>query len=216
MQQWNSRSEFNLSLQSIFSEQIVSWTQGWLTEMILKIVLLLHLRCECWWVPAHRSQSSVSNSPLSHHDTLHHQPDKQWKHNRMRGFKQSSSEDFWHSYMKRSNSSQIFNECVNQNVVFSTHQHSGAQFSSLENLSSKLYKEHKDNMFYVDKRGTLPSHIHSQHKKKGSRGASSRSKGWNKIIKSFSLRKTNSHDVVYFEVLLAISPHKLFYHFYFQ
>ena len=134
----------------------------------------------------------------------------------MRGFKQSSSEDFWQSYMKRSNSSQLFNECVNQNVVFSTHQHSGAQFSSLENLSSKLYKEHQDNMFYVDKRGTLPSHIHSQHKKKGSRGASSRSKGWNKIIKSFSLRKTNSHDVVYFEVLLAISPHKLFITFTFN
>ena len=67
-------------------------------------------------------------------------------------YKQSSAEEFWGAHIKRHNSAsnisnQLFNECVNQNIVFLTQKF--GQFSSLENLSSKLYKEHKDDRFYV-------------------------------------------------------------------
>ena len=67
-------------------------------------------------------------------------------------YKQSSPEEFWGAHIKRHNSAsnisnQLFNECVNQNIVFLTQKF--GQFSSLENLSSKLYKEHKDDRFYV-------------------------------------------------------------------
>ena len=66
--------------------------------------------------------------------------------------KQSSPEEFWGPHLKRHSSAsnisnQLFNECVNQNIVFLAHKF--GQFSSLENLSTKLYKEHKDDRFYV-------------------------------------------------------------------
>ena len=69
--------------------------------------------------------------------------------------KQSSPEDFWKVHLRRHNSTsnisnQLYNECVNQDILFLTHR--VGQFSSLENLSKKIYQEKKDNQFYVKKK----------------------------------------------------------------
>ena len=74
--------------------------------------------------------------------------------------KQSSPEDFWKVHLRRHNSTsnisnQLYNECVNQDILFLTHRI--GQFSSLENLSKKIYQERKDNQFYVKKKSLSQS-----------------------------------------------------------
>lgn len=121
--------------------------------------------------------------------------------------KQGSSEEFWQFYLSKPS---LYNQCVNQNVVFSTHRYGGGgQFSSLQNFSNKLYQEHKDNKFYLDKSGTLPNRTNfsvvsdvQSYKIKSKTGR----KKWNRIKNSFSLRKTKSHNVVYLEVLSVFAP----------
>ena len=121
--------------------------------------------------------------------------------------KQGSPEEFWQCYLSKPN---LYSQCVNQNVVFSTQRYGGGHFSSLQNFSNKLYQEHKDNKFYLDKGRTLPNRTYisedddfQSYKIKRKTG---RKKKWNRIIKSFSLSKNNSHNVVYLEVLFAFAP----------
>ena len=157
---------------------------------------------------------------------------------------QESPEEFWKDHLRRHNSTnnisnQLFNECVNQNVLFMTNKY--GQFSSLENLSSKIYKEQKDNQYYVKKKRTSASDLmrkcglefHTQRRQKstlpnldesdkpkifqthqksiddivsvdGKLGDECRKtktdKKFNKIIKSFSLKRKESSNVVYLEV----------------
>ena len=154
--------------------------------------------------------------------------------------KQSSPEEFWGAHIKRHNSAsnisnQLYNECVNQNIVFLTQKY--GQFSSLENLSSKLYKEHKDDRFYVknpqftsreketdnfsDQQNDEPSfdRIFKSHdkafaketKKRKLRKSSSinpknKSNTINKLMKSFSLKRPKeSKNVVYLERFQTLS-----------
>ena len=94
--------------------------------------------------------------------------------------KVKSPEEFWEVHLKRHNSAvnlsnQVVSECVNQNVFFMAPKF--GQFSSLENLSNQLYKEHKENMFYVSSandpnekksgRKLLPFVIHPQESNVG-------------------------------------------------
>ena len=146
--------------------------------------------------------------------------------------KQSSAEEFWGAHIKRHSSasnisSQLYNECVNQNIVFLTQKF--GQFSSLENLSSKLYKEHKDDRFYVKnpqsssvaKEAEEPPYdrIFQSHdkifaketKKRKLRKSSSinpknKSNTINRLIKSFSLKRPKeSKNVVCLERFQPLS-----------
>lgn len=154
--------------------------------------------------------------------------------------KQSSPEEFWGAHIKRHNSAsnisnQLYNECVNQNIVFLTQRF--GQFSSLENLSSKLYKEHKDDRFYVksptssqvretdafepfkQKDETSYDKIFKSHdksfaketmkrkvKKSSSINPKNRSNTINKLMKSFSLKRPKeSQNVVYLERFQTLS-----------
>ena len=64
--------------------------------------------------------------------------------------KQDRPEDFWKVHLRRHHSTlnlgSSFDECVNPNVLYSTREF--GQFSSLENLSSRVYKERKENTYY--------------------------------------------------------------------
>ena len=160
---------------------------------------------------------------------------------------QQSPEEFWNIHLRRHNSTnnisnQLYNECVNQNVLFMTNKF--GQFSSLENLSSKIYKEQKDNQYYVKKKRTSASDLmrkcglefHTQRRQKSAlpsldetdypkifqthQGSiedfqnttppdrkldeeerkTKNDKKFNKIIKSFSLKRKDSSNVVYLEV----------------
>ena len=120
--------------------------------------------------------------------------------------KQVSPEEFWQFHL---NKASLYSQCVNQNVVFSTQRFGGGHFSSLQNISNKLYQEHKDNMFYLDRGDrTLPNSYSSRDDSVQSYKIKSKTgrKKWNRIIKSFSLRKNSSHHAVYFEVLFAFAP----------
>ena len=154
--------------------------------------------------------------------------------------KQSSPEEFWGAHIKRHSSAsnisnQLYNECVNQNIVFLTQRF--GQFSSLENLSSKLYKEHKDDRFYVRsptssrdreteandsfKQKDEPSYdkIFKSHdkpfaketkkgkvKKSMSINPKNKSNTINRLMKSFSLKRPKeSKNVVYLERFQTLS-----------
>ena len=133
--------------------------------------------------------------------------------------KKESPEEFWQFYYNKPSN---YHQCVNQNIVFSTQRYWGGghcSISSLQNISNKLYQDYKDDKYYVKIGGTLPikhlrspdhENIHS-HKRRHKTGR----KTWNKIIKSFSLRKPDSHHAVYFEVVFALAPNIiLFSHIY--
>ena len=62
--------------------------------------------------------------------------------------RQDCPEDFWQSHIRRHHSSlNLIDECINHNLSFlsSTVGH----FSSLENLSSRVYNERRDARYYV-------------------------------------------------------------------
>ena len=64
--------------------------------------------------------------------------------------KKDSPEDFWKVHLRRHHStlnlSPSLDECVNPNVLYKNEQY--GQFSSLEDLSSRVYKEKRENMYY--------------------------------------------------------------------
>ena len=138
--------------------------------------------------------------------------------------KVKSPEEFWEVHLKRHNSAvnlsnQVVSECVNQNVFFMAPKF--GQFSSLENLSNQLYKEHKENMFYVSSandsnekksgRKLLPFVIHPQESNVGIQSLQdgpqrspvkpqkSKTTQLHKIIKSLSIRRKetqhNNHTI---------------------
>ena len=62
--------------------------------------------------------------------------------------RQDCPEDFWQSHIRRHNSSlNLIEECINHNVSFLSSK--VGHFSSLENLSSKVYNERRDARYYV-------------------------------------------------------------------
>ena len=62
--------------------------------------------------------------------------------------RQDCPEDFWESHIRRQNSSlNLIEECINHNVTFLSSK--VGHFSSLENLSSKVYNERRESRYYV-------------------------------------------------------------------
>ena len=75
--------------------------------------------------------------------------------------RQDCPEDFWESHIRRHHSSlNLIDECINHNVAFLSSK--VGHFSSLENLSSKVYNERRDARYYVQaETGGGHSHSHS-------------------------------------------------------
>ena len=62
--------------------------------------------------------------------------------------RQDRPEDFWKSHIRRHHSSlNLIDECINQNVTFLSSRL--GHFSSLEDLSSRVYNERREARYYV-------------------------------------------------------------------
>ena len=91
-------------------------------------------------VPPHSVYKFPVNLPSMHRK----------KHRKSRDVysRQDCPEDFWESHIRRHNSSlNLIEECINHNVTFLSSK--VGHFSSLENLSSKVYQERRDARYYV-------------------------------------------------------------------
>ena len=103
-------------------------------------------------VPPHSVYKFPVNLPSMHRK----------KHRKSRDVysRQDCPEDFWESHIRRHHSSlNLIDECINHNVAFLS---KVGQFSSLENLSSKVYNERRDARYYVqEETGGGHDHGHS-------------------------------------------------------
>ena len=95
------------------------------------------------------SSQSMYKFPVNFHSL--HKPEKRKKlFQKKEKRKEDRPEDFWKVHLKRHHSTldvnSSFGECVNPNVMINK-PHSGP-FSSLEDLSSRVYKEKKENKYY--------------------------------------------------------------------
>ena len=91
-------------------------------------------------VPPHSVYKFPVNLPSMHRK----------KHRKSRDVysRQDCPEDFWESHIRRHHSSlNLIDECINHNVTFLSSK--VGHFSSLENLSSKVYNERRDARYYV-------------------------------------------------------------------
>ena len=147
-------------------------------------------------VPPHSVYKFPVNLPSMHRK----------KHRKSRDVysRQDCPEDFWESHIRRHHSSlNLIDECINHNVAFLS---KVGQFSSLENLSSKVYNERRDARYYVQEEtggGHDHGHSHSyqapallerqrQPRYKSEDGCSSgRKKGFRKFLTD-KLKTSNS------------------------
>ena len=91
-------------------------------------------------VPPHSVYKFPVNLPSMHRK----------KHRKSRDVysRQNCPEDFWESHIRRHHSSlNLIDECINHNVTFLSSK--VGHFSSLENLSSRVYNERRDARYYV-------------------------------------------------------------------
>ena len=146
-------------------------------------------------VPPHSVYKFPVNLPSMHRK----------KHRKSRDVysRQDCPEDFWESHIRRHHSSlNLIDECINHNVTFLSTK--VGHFSSLENLSSKVYNERRDARYYVqadtgdgqsyeagpDLYYQFEKQRHHRYKSEES-GSSGRKKGFRKFLTD-KLKTSNS------------------------